>query len=107
MYRINVYVPSSHLNEVKSAMFAAGAGRIGLYEHCCWQTQGTGQFKPLAGSQAFIGEVGQLETVDEFKLEMVCEAQFIKQVLAALKAAHPYEEPAYNVYKALTLEELN
>ena len=66
-----------------------------------------GQFKPLAGSQAFIGEVGQLETVDEFKLEMVCEAQFIKQVLAALKAAHPYEEPAYDVYKALTLEELN
>lgn len=107
MYRINVYVPLEHAQSVKLAMFAAGAGRIGLYEHCCWQTLGTGQFKPLAGSQAFMGDVGKLETVDELKLEMVCDEQFIKQALAAMKQAHPYEEPAYDVYKALTLDDLS
>ncbi|MFT5594635.1 MAG: hypothetical protein ACI8SR_003027 [Oceanicoccus sp.] len=73
MYRINVYVPQDHAEVVKLAMFAAGAGRIGLYEHCCWQTIGQGQFKPLSGSNAFIGVVDKLEQVAELKIEMVCE----------------------------------
>lgn len=106
MYRINVYVPEDYAEPVKLAMFAAGAGRIGLYEHCCWQTQGQGQFKPLAGSDAFIGKVNQLEMVAELKIEMVCEAECIKAVVQAMIAAHPYEEPAYDVYQALTLNDL-
>jgi len=106
MYRINVYVPEDYAEQVKQAMFAAGAGRIGLYEHCCWQTQGHGQFKPLAGSDAFIGQVNQLETVAELKIEMVCEAECIKAVVQAMIAAHPYEEPAYDVYQAFTLNDL-
>ena len=101
MYRINVYVPSSHLEAVKDAMFQAGAGRIGCYEHCCWQTEGQGQFRPLAGNQAFIGETGQLEYVPEHKLEMVCEADVIRDVISALKGAHPYEEPAFDVYESI------
>lgn len=104
MYRINFYVPIEH---VKSAMFAAGAGRIGLYEQCCFEYRGQGQFKPLSGSDAFIGEVGQLETVEELKIEMVCEQSLIKQVLQAMIKAHPYEEPAYDVYKAKTLADFS
>jgi hypothetical protein len=107
MYRINVYVPLDYAEAVKHAMFNAGAGRIGLYEHCCWQTLGQGQFKPLDGNQAFIGETGRLEKVKELKIEMVCEAQYIKTVIVALKAAHPYEEPAYDIYQALTLDDVS
>lgn len=101
MYRINIYVSLDHAQIVKQAMFDAGAGRIGLYEHCCWQTQGQGQFQPMQGSNAFIGEVGELEVVNELKIEMVCEDHCIKAVMAAMKAAHPYEEPAYDVYQPL------
>jgi hypothetical protein len=106
MYRINVYVPLEHAQSLKQAMFEAGAGRIGLYEHCCWQSKGVGQFKPLADSQAFIGSVGELEKVDELKIEMVCEARYVKAVVTALIEAHPYEEPAYDIYQALTLDDL-
>lgn len=107
MYRINVYVPQDHAEEVKQAMFDAGAGRIGLYEHCCWQTTGQGQFKPLAGSQAFIGTVDKLEQVTELKIEMVCDRQYIRAVVLAMQTAHPYEEPAYDIYQATTLDDLN
>jgi len=99
MYKIGFYVPESHLEQVKQAMFAAGAGQIGDYEQCSWQVKGLGQFKPMAGSSAFIGEVGQLETVEEYRVEMVCEVSYIQAAVEALKRAHPYEEPAYDVVK--------
>jgi len=107
MFRINVYVPQSHLEAVKLAMFNAGAGRMGLYDSCCWQTQGEGQFRPLAGSDAFIGDVGKLEKVVEYKLEMVCEAAAMKKALTAMLAAHPYEEAAYDVCPVLGLQDFN
>jgi len=98
MYKICIYIPESHLEVVKNAMFAAGAGKIGNYSCCSWQIKGEGQFMPLAGSHAFIGSEGHLERVDEYKVEMICEEQHIKEVIAALKATHPYEEPAYQVW---------
>lgn len=101
MYKLIVYVPDDYLEPVKAAMFNAGAGRIGQYEHCCWQVKGLGQFKPMVGSQPFIGEQDTLETVEEYKLELVCEVSIIKDVVAALKNAHPYEEPAYQVLEVL------
>lgn len=76
-------------------MFAAGAGRIGNYDSCAWQTEGLGQFRPLEGSQPFLGHVGEVEKVKEWKVEMVCEDAMLDAVVAALKAAHPYETPAY------------
>lgn len=100
MYRINVYIPHSHLEVVKHAMFNAGAGRIGNYDQCCWMVKGQGQFRPLTGSDAFIGDIGKIETVDEYKVELVCEEACIKQVIEAMKQAHPYEEPAYDVYRS-------
>jgi hypothetical protein len=101
MLRINVYIPETHLEPVKQAMFEAGAGRIGNYDSCCWQTKGTGQFRPLEGNNAFIGETGKVEQVEEYKVELVCEDTKIHAVVAAMKQAHPYEEPAYDVYQPL------
>ena len=80
-------------------MFEAGAGRVGNYDCCAWQTRGEGQFRPLDGSTPFLGNQGQIETVIEHKLEMVCEEQCLEAVIAALKRAHPYEEVAYTVIR--------
>lgn len=97
MYKICFYVPESHLDTVKAALFAAGAGRIGDYDACCWQVKGQGQFRPLAGSQPFIGQQGVVQTVDEFRVELVCADACVKAAVAALHASHPYETPAYDV----------
>ena len=99
MYTLFFYVPESHLEAVKTAVFAVGAGAIGDYQSCCWQVLGLGQFMPMAGSQPFIGKQNQLEKVAEWRVEMVVAAEYIKATIAALKLAHPYEEPAYAVYE--------
>ncbi len=98
MYTLIFYVPESHLEVVKQAVFAAGAGTVGDYKNCCWQVLGQGQFQPMPGSQPFIGSQGQLEQVAEWRVELVVAAAVIQSVVDALKAAHPYEEPAYAVY---------
>ncbi len=103
MYILNFYVPESHLKIVKEAIFAAGAGQIGSYSHCAWQTLGQGQFKPLVGNHAFIGKTNQLEIIDEYKVEIVCEKKYLTGAIAALKLAHPYETPAYYVLMAEAL----
>lgn len=101
MIKLSFYVPESHLEAVKEALFAAGAGRIGDYECCCWQTLGQGQFRPLPGSDPFLGEQGALERVEEYKVEMVCEDHLAPALVAALKSAHPYEEPAFDLVRLL------
>lgn len=101
MYKLTVFIPNNALETVKSALFAAGAGTIGNYEQCCWQVQGTGQFMPLAGSTPHIGAQDRLEAVDEWRVEMVVEEKAIEATIAALKEAHPYETPAYDVIKVL------
>lgn len=99
MYQLSFYVPETHLESVKTAIFAAGGGRIGNYDSCCWQCPGQGQFRPLAGSNPFLGEQGALEQFTEYRVELVCEAALIQAAVAALKSSHPYEEPAYNVIR--------
>lgn len=99
MYKLCLYVPETHIDIVKNAIFDAGAGIIGQYSHCSWQILGEGQFMPLTGSNAFLGEVNQLEKVAEYKIETVCAKERILDVIAALKRAHPYETPAYDVWK--------
>jgi hypothetical protein len=98
MYKLCVYIPQSHLHQVKTAMFEAGAGQIGNYDNCCWQTRGQGQFRPLENSQPYIGQSGKIENVDEYKVELVVQDEFIKRVVHNMKLAHPYEQPAYNVW---------
>ncbi|MBF8648547.1 NGG1p interacting factor NIF3 [Pseudomonas pudica] len=99
MYKLAFFVPASHVEVVKAAVFAAGGGRIGDYDHCAWQTLGHGQFRPLDGSQPFLGQTGQVEVVEEWKVELVVADELIAQVVAALKQSHPYETPAYEVWQ--------
>ena len=99
MYKLAFFVPDSHVEVVKAAVFAAGGGRIGDYDHCAWQTLGQGQFRPLDGSQPFLGQTGQVEVVEEWKVELVVADDLITQVVAALRQSHPYETPAYEVWR--------
>ena len=99
MYKFEFFVPVDYAEEVKSAVFAAGGGRIGNYDCCSWETEGTGQFRPCEGSNPFIGNAGKVEKVPELKVEMVCNDAVIEDVIAALKEAHPYETPAYQCWK--------
>jgi hypothetical protein len=103
MYKLVFFVPESHLELVKSAVFAAGAGAIGNYDQCCWQTKGIGQFRPLTGSKPFVGQAQQLEQVTEYRVEMVCDDALITSAITALRAAHPYEEPAIDVWQLAEL----
>nr|WP_260524699.1 NGG1p interacting factor NIF3 [Pseudomonas sp. MWU16-30317] len=93
------FVPPSHLEAVKQAVFTAGGGRLGAYDQCCWQVLGEGQFRPLDGSQPFIGQSGIVEKLVEWKVELVVDEGMIADVVTALKAAHPYETPAYEVWR--------
>jgi hypothetical protein len=97
VYKLCFYVPESHLEVVKTAVFATGAGSIGDYDQCCWQVLGQGQFRPLAGSQPYIGSEGSVEQVEEYRVELVCDDATVRLAVAALLDAHPYEEPAWDV----------
>lgn len=99
MYKIVFFVPETHKETVKQALFNAGAGRIGNYDSCAWETLGTGQFRAMQGANPFLGKIDQIEKVDEYRVELVCEDALIKDAMRAMKAAHPYEEPAYDVIK--------
>ncbi len=98
LYRLEFYVPTSHLEAVKLAIFAAGAGKIGDYDCCSWETAGTGQFRPLAGSNPFIGSQGTVEHVAEYKVETICATESLPEVIRALKETHPYETPAFQYW---------
>jgi hypothetical protein len=97
--KLVVFVPVEALDTVREALFAAGAGRIGGYEHCSWYTEGTGTFLGGEGTSPRVGEAGREERVPEFRLETVYPAKRHDVVLAALRGAHPYEEPAFDVYE--------
>lgn len=99
MLKLTFYVPESHLEIVKSAVFEAGAGQMGDYDQCAWQVLGSGQFRPLAGSQPFLGNTGELEKVNEFRVEMVLKKDCAEDVRKALLESHPYETPAYDFVK--------
>ena len=103
MYKLTVFIPEEALEKVKAALFAAGAGTIGNYEQCCWQVKGEGQFMPMAGSNPHLGSQNKLEKVAEWRVEMVVKTSMIAEVIKALKQAHPYETPAYDVLEVLDL----
>lgn len=92
-----VYVPVADTERVLTALFGAGAGAIGDYRECAFVAAGTGQFRPLAGADPAVGQVGRLERVAENRVEVVLPRSRRRQVVAALRAAHPYEEPAFHV----------
>ena len=97
-YKLEVYVPATHAETLRAALAAAGAGQLGHYDSCFWECAGIGRFRPLPGSNPFLGEPGVVEQVAEHKLETLVEAAKLEAVLAALKAAHPYETPAFHYW---------
>ena len=99
MYKICVYVPEFSVENVKQALFDAGAGRLGNYDSCCWQSTGTGQFRPLQNSNPAIGTLNKIEQLTEIKIELLCTDELVKQAVIALRKSHPYEEPAYDVWR--------
>ena len=102
MYKLTVYIPESHLETVKSALFEAGAGRYAQYDACCWQVCGEGQFRPLPGSSPFLGEAGAVERVAEYRVEMLVAPEIAPNVAEALRRSHPYEEPAFDFCRVET-----
>lgn len=104
MYKLCFYVPDSHVEPVKAAVFAAGGGRIGQYDSCCWQVLGQGQFRPLEGSEPCVGAVGAVEQVSEWKVELVVADELIHAVVKALKSSHPYQTPAFEVWRLSDLQ---
>jgi len=102
MYKLTVYIPEAHVEQVKTALFAAGAGRYANYDCCAWQVLGQGQFRPLDGSKPFIGTANRMERVPEYRVEMIVPDAAVPAVLTSLKASHPYEEPAYDLVQIRT-----
>jgi hypothetical protein len=99
--KLVVFVPEEALDTLRTALFGAGAGRIGGYERCSWYTAGTGTFLGGEESSPTIGEPGSEERVPELRLETVFPEERQADVVAALRSAHPYEEPAFDIYPLL------
>lgn len=99
MYKLVFYVPEDHLESVKQAVFKAGAGQMGDYQHCCWQVPGQGQFRPMSSANPYIGRPDELTIVEEYRVEMICTDCCIQRAVSALKQAHPYEEVACDVWR--------
>lgn len=99
--KLVVFVPRNALDEVRDAVFGAGAGRIGAYERCSWYAEGTGTFLGGASSEPAVGARWVEDRVPELRLETVFPEERRAEVVAALRAAHPYEEPAFDVYALL------
>jgi hypothetical protein len=105
IHKLVWFVPREALETTRDAVFAAGAGRIGDYTRCSWYTQGTGTFLAGEGADPSIGQVGKEERVAELRVETVVPAERARDVVAALLAAHPYEEVAFELYPLVELEE--
>jgi hypothetical protein len=99
MYKLCFFVPPKYVEEVKLSLFNKGAGKFKNYDFCSWQTLGQGQFRPLDKSNPFIGNKDEIETIAEYKVEMICPDKLINEIIAELIRVHPYEEPAYEFYK--------
>jgi len=99
MYKLNYFVPLEAKEKTKEALFSLGAGAYENYIECSWESLGVGQFRPLKGANPHLGVVGELERVEEYKVEMLCSDALIAQAIQTLKEVHPYEEVAYEVFK--------
>ncbi len=104
LHKLVWFVPREALDVTREAVFEPGAGRIGDYRKCSWYTPGTGTFLAGEGADPSIGQVGHEERVNELRVETVVPAELAAQVVAALRAAHPYEEVAFELYPLVDLE---
>jgi dinuclear metal center YbgI/SA1388 family protein len=104
LHKLVVFCPSEAAATVSQAMFDAGAGHIGNYDQCSFETNGVGFFRPLDGAHPVLGKIGRREKVNETRIEMLCSKHIVSRVISAMQYAHPYEEVAYDCYQ---LENLN
>lgn len=96
-FKLVYFVPEAARDATREACFAAGGGRIGAYERCSWYTLGTGTFLPGEGAEPTVGEVGEEERVEEYRVELVVPEEALSAVVDALRRAHPYEEVAFDL----------
>jgi hypothetical protein len=102
-YKLVVFVPLTHADIVREAMGKAGAGKMGNYSFCSFSSRGVGRFRPEIGAHPAIGEVGTLEMVEEERIEVLCSAEVVGDVIKAMREVHPYEEVAYDVFEMVDL----
>lgn len=101
MMVLTFYVPTTDKEKVKNALFEAGAGKLGDYECCSFETEGMGQFRPLEWATPSIGKIGEIQKVPETRVEMCFTDTILKEVVEALKSSHPYETVAYNIFRSI------
>lgn len=106
LIKIVVFVPVTHVDVVRKVMGDTGAGIIGNYSHCSFSSRGIGRFKPLEGANPSIGQVGKSEEVEEERIEAICSKNKAKEIIAAIKKVHPYEEVAFDIYPLVDENEL-
>jgi hypothetical protein len=99
--KIVVYVPSPYADKIRRVLAESGTGHIGKYDYCSFSVKGIGRFRPLKGTKPFIGKSGKIEKVPEERIETICPKKIFKKVLSAVKKAHPYEEPAIDIFPLL------
>ncbi len=107
MYKIITFVPIEDADKVRQAMGDAGAGVLGNYTHASFSVRGVGRFKPVSGAHTAIGEIGKLAEVEEERIEVICQKGKVKEVVAAIKKTHPYEEIPLEIYQLISEEELD
>ena len=98
-YKLVIYVPQTHIEQVRLAASNAGAGRIGKYDNCFFMSSGIGTFKPLKGAKPHQGNIGKLERIGEVRIETTVPKSKLKKVMAAIKKVHPYEEVVCDIYE--------
>ncbi|MBI2196186.1 hypothetical protein HYU45_01095 [Candidatus Daviesbacteria bacterium] len=106
MLKIVTFVPVKDAEKVRQAMGDAGAGVLGNYTHASFSTRGVGRFIPRIGAKPAIGEIGRLEEVEEERIEMICQKEKVKEVVAVIKRVHPYEEIPIEIYQLVDENEL-
>lgn len=106
LVKIVTFAPIEDADKIREALGSAGAGQIGKYSYCSYSVVGKGRFMPSDNANPHIGEPGQLETVEEERIEVICERTSAKSVIATMKQAHPYEEVAFDIYPLLDENQL-
>ena len=104
LIKLVIFVPISHAEAVRKALGEAGAGHIGNYDFCSFSVRGTGRFRPGRGTNPFLGTEGEIEEVEEERIETICPRQWVKEIIESVRRVHPYEEMAYDMYPLLNLE---
>lgn len=104
--KIVTFVPTKNADAMRRALGEAGAGSLGDYRYCSFSFKGIGRFTPEQGANPHIGEIGQEQSTDEERIEVICERSKAKAVVQALRSAHPYEEPAFDIIALIDEDEL-